>query len=65
MNAIETEAQLEDLLSAPYENDIATMRRLPGDILILGAGGKMGPSLAARVKRATEAAGVKRRVIAV
>lgn len=65
MNSIETEAQLEDILSAPNESDIAMMRRLPGDIVILGAGGKMGPSLAARVKRATEAANVARRVIAV
>jgi nucleoside-diphosphate-sugar epimerase len=41
------------------------MRRLPGDVMILGAGGKMGPSLARRIKRTTDAAGVKRRVIAV
>lgn len=41
------------------------MRRLTGDVIILGAGGKMGPSLAERVKLATDAAGVKRRVIAV
>ncbi|MCI0387760.1 MAG: NAD-dependent epimerase/dehydratase family protein [Acidobacteria bacterium] len=62
---IENEAQLEDLLSAPNENDLATMRRLPGDIIILGAGGKMGPSLAHRIKRAAEAVDVERRVIAV
>src|SRR2546422_9638681 len=62
---IETEEQLEDVLSAPNESDIAMMHRLSGDIIVLGAGGKMGPSLTARIKRATEAAGVKRRVIAV
>jgi nucleoside-diphosphate-sugar epimerase len=64
MPIIETETQLEDWLSAPYETDIALMRRLPGDIIVLGAGGKMGPSLARRIKRATDAAGVERRVIA-
>ena len=40
------------------------MRRLRGDIIILGAGGKMGPSLAKRVNRACQAAGAERRVIA-
>jgi nucleoside-diphosphate-sugar epimerase len=33
-------------------------------VLVLGAGGKMGPSLARRVRRAFDAAGMKRRVIA-
>lgn len=62
---IETVEQLEDALAAPSTADVAVLRRLPGDVVILGAGGKMGPSLARRIKRATEAAGVKRRVIAV
>ena len=62
---IETEAQLEDRLSTPSETDLATMRRLSGDIIILGAGGKMGQSLARRIKRATDAANVARRIIAV
>ena len=41
------------------------MGALEGDILVLGAGGKMGPSLARLAQRASEAAGVRRRVIAV
>lgn len=45
--------------------DLECVRRLEGDFIILGAGGKMGPSLARRIKRATDAAGVRRRVIAV
>jgi hypothetical protein len=65
MQIIETEAQLEDALSAPNAADVDFMSRLAGDVVILGAGGKMGPSLAARIKRATDAAGVGRRVIAV
>jgi nucleoside-diphosphate-sugar epimerase len=62
---IETEEQLEDALSAPDARDVELMRGLSGDVIILGAGGKMGPSLARRIKRATEAAGAPRRVIAV
>jgi nucleoside-diphosphate-sugar epimerase len=62
---IESEPQLEDALAAPDAKDVETMRRLSGDIVILGAGGKMGPSLARRIKRTAEAAGVRRRVIAV
>ena len=41
------------------------MRRLDGDILILGAAGKMGPSLARLCRRAADAAGKPRRIIAV
>jgi NAD dependent epimerase/dehydratase family len=65
MPIIETEAQLLDALTAPNAADIDFMRRLQGDIIILGAGGKMGPTLSARIKRATDGAGVSRRVIAV
>src|SRR5262249_1894006 len=57
MLIIETESQLEDALSAPNAADVDFMSRLAGDVVILGAGGKMGPSLATRVKRATDAAG--------
>jgi nucleoside-diphosphate-sugar epimerase len=62
---IESETQLEDLLSRPSPADVACARTLPGDVLVLGAGGKMGPSLARRVHRACVAAGTTRRVIAV
>lgn len=65
MSLIETEAQLEDLLSTPNARDVEMLRRLSGDVMVLGAGGKMGPSLARRVKRAAEMAGVATRVIAV
>ncbi len=62
---IETEEQLEDRLSEPNASDIAMMNRLSGDVIVLGAGGKMGPSLARRCKRAADKAGAKKRVIAV
>ena len=57
--------QLERLLSEPTEGVVETMRRLEGDILILGVGGKIGPTLARMARRASDAAGVRRRVIGV
>jgi nucleoside-diphosphate-sugar epimerase len=57
-----TEAELEDLLSTPRPETEAALRACPGDIVILGAGGKMGPTLAMMAKRA---AGDGRRIIAV
>lgn len=62
---MQTVDELEQVLSTPSGALVADMKRLEGDILILGAGGKMGPSLATLAKRATIAAGVHRRVIAV
>jgi nucleoside-diphosphate-sugar epimerase len=62
---IATIAELEDSLSQPSAADIACMRRLEGDILILGASGKMGPTLARLCRRAADAAGQTRRIIAV
>src|SRR5262245_66278766 len=56
---------LENLLSAPTPGVVECMRRLKGDVLILGVGGKMGPSLARMVKRASVEANVQRRVIGV
>lgn len=56
---------LEDLLSVPSQGAIATMGRLSGDMVVLGVGGKMGPSLARMARRASDAAGVKRRIIGV
>jgi len=62
---ITSEAELEDLLAQPSDEDIAAVARLEPDILILGAGGKMGPSLARRVQRAAARAGTGSRVVAV
>ncbi|HET6453930.1 MAG TPA: NAD-dependent epimerase/dehydratase family protein, partial [Armatimonadota bacterium] len=44
--------QLEDMLSEPSEGVVHTLGRLEGDIIILGVGGKMGPSLARMARRA-------------
>ena len=62
---IKTESELEGLLSLPDEETARAMAALDGDLLILGAGGKMGPSLVRLARRAIDQAGVKKRVIAV
>ena len=62
---IDTEEQLEDKLSQPSPDDVAAMRALQGDILVLGVGGKMGPSLARLMQRSIDAAGVQKKIIAV
>jgi hypothetical protein len=62
---IKTEEELEDALSRPTPADTAAARDLSGDVLILGVGGKMGPSLARLVRRALEACGSRHRVIGV
>lgn len=60
-----TESQLEDLLSEPPDYLVETFRELPGDLLVLGAGGKMGPSLCRMARRTSELVGVSRRVVGV
>jgi nucleoside-diphosphate-sugar epimerase len=61
--AIAHTEQLDELLSQPSERAVETLARLDGDILLLGVGGKMGPTLARMAKCASDAAGVRRRVI--
>jgi nucleoside-diphosphate-sugar epimerase len=61
------EEELDDRLSEPRDATVAALRRVPGDIVILGAGGKMGPTLARMAARAAEQADAdrQRRIIAV
>ena len=58
-------SDLEEELCRPSEADVECLRRVAGDILILGASGKMGPSLARMCRRAADAAGKPRRIVAV
>lgn len=62
---IKNEQQLEELMSRPTAADIGAMQALEGDVLILGVGGKMGPTLAQRIRRSADAANKKTKVIAV
>src|SRR5262245_23871874 len=43
---------LEEVMTTPSAALIAALQELPGDILILGVGGKIGPTLARLAKRA-------------
>ncbi|HEY3901629.1 MAG TPA: NAD-dependent epimerase/dehydratase family protein [Chthoniobacter sp.] len=66
MDKIRSAADLEELLSRPTPGAIETLRKLPGDFLILGAAGKIGPSLARMIRRGLDTAGAgERRVLAV
>ena len=60
-----TEEKLNELLTAPSDALVRDMASLQGDLMILGAGGKMGPTLCVLAKKAVEKSGVARRVIAV
>jgi hypothetical protein len=62
---IRTESELEETLSRPDQETASAIAALDGDLLILGAAGKMGPSLARLARRAADTAGAKKRVIAV
>lgn len=57
--------QLEDLLSEPTAGVVEALKRLEGDVLVLGVGGKMGPTLVRMAKRASEQAGVARKIFGV
>ena len=58
-------AQLEESLSRPSACAVNALRTLTGDLVVLGAGGKMGPSLARMAQRALSEAGSAHSVIAV
>ncbi|MBR6058357.1 MAG: NAD(P)-dependent oxidoreductase [Victivallales bacterium] len=62
---ITSEEELEILLSEPHPALIEMMKRLDGDIMILGVAGKMGVTMAMQAKRAVEAAGVRKRIVGV
>jgi len=59
------EAELEDLLSTPSAETVKMLAAAEGDILFLGIGGKIGPSLARMAKRACDLAGVDKGIMGV
>jgi nucleoside-diphosphate-sugar epimerase len=56
---------LEEALSRPTPEVVEAMARLDGDLLILGVGGKMGPTLATMARRALFEGGLDVRVMGV
>jgi len=62
---IETVEALDEVMTRPQPALIEFVKTLSGPLLILGAGGKMGPTLAILARRAADAAGHALEVIAV
>ncbi len=65
MERFDSVESLELALSEPSEDLVSRFKRLDGDILFLGVGGKMGPTMARMAKRASDLAGGECRVIGV
>lgn len=62
---IEREEELDEMLSSPREVLVEAIREVRSPLVILGAAGKMGPTLALLAMRAAERAGHALRIIAV
>ena len=61
---IQSLEQLDEMLTTPSSAVIEALSQLSGRLLIVGAGGKMGPTLAVLARRAVELAGAKLDVVA-
>jgi nucleoside-diphosphate-sugar epimerase len=55
---------IDPRFTEPREETLAALRQCPGDVIVLGAGGKMGPSLTAMLARAAKDVD-QRKIIAV
>ncbi len=62
---VRTEEELDTLMAQPYPELVNLMRRLEGEIAILGIAGKMGFSLGATLLNAIRASGIPRKVYGV
>jgi nucleoside-diphosphate-sugar epimerase len=60
-----SESELDKLLTQPNAADLAFAEGLEGDVIVLGAGGKMGPTLARRLHKALRDTGRRNKVLAV
>jgi hypothetical protein len=66
MKTIETVAELDAQLSQPTAGVLEALQAIDGDFIVLGAGGKMGPTLARMLRRGLDQIGhSQRRVTAV
>jgi len=62
---IKSEEELEEILSRPYRETIEDLKHIDGDFMVLGAGGKIGPSLVMMLARAFENIDPERKIYAV
>lgn len=58
--SVDSESTLDELLTRPTPQVVETLRRVTGDILVLGVAGKMGVTLARMARRAADEADGKR-----
>lgn len=65
MPLIHTEEELEEVLTQPRPELVTFIRQLASPLILLGAGGKMGPTLAVLARRAAAAANHPLEIIAV
>jgi nucleoside-diphosphate-sugar epimerase len=65
LSEVRTADEVRDFMTTPTEALVELMGRLSGDILVAGAGGKVGPELVETIMRADRSAGARRRVSAV
>ncbi len=56
---------LDEMLTEPSDALVEDIKKINGNIMILGAGGKMGASLCILAKNAVKKAGIEKKVIAV
>jgi len=64
-DTLRDEAELDEVLCRPSSALVEFVGGLDGDVMVLGAGGKMGPTLVGMARRAVEAAGAATDIIAV
>jgi nucleoside-diphosphate-sugar epimerase len=64
-DTIQDLSQLDELLSRPWPETVKSLEYLEGDIMVIGATGKIGPSVAKCAKRAIDASSVSKQVFAV
>jgi len=64
-DSIKTQDELDLLLSRPSPQLLESIRKFRSPLVIVGAGGKLGPTLAVMARRAADAAGCALEVIAV
>ena len=63
--SFKTEEELESRMSEPTAAVVEEFRKNPGDLAILGIGGKIGVTLGMMAARARDAAGVRSRILGV
>lgn len=62
---MQTLTELEEIMTKPSQRLIDDIKEINGDIMILGVGGKMGPTLAKLAKQAVDKANLNTRIIGV